>query len=185
MKKSRILIFQSITIVLLLVTNAIVLRNYLLLTAQIPLSDPVASINVTNKALLDPHATDQAALDEYAKAIADLAASVYTAPSRKFVLKKLGDKGGVRIVFVRHGKRYTFEHDYEGTRGIQVWMRPVGTTDQGSLSRVYDPDGNGWVDSAATHGRDLSIEEANVGRPYWQREYTYARVALGAVLKRP
>lgn len=107
------------------------------------------------------------------------------------------DGGAVQIVFVAKGKRYTFWHcpadEYEAAL-LSVWVRPDGTSGQGTLETFTDHELDGQVDfgvgppggldSPKYFGDDgKGGRKGEKNRPYWQGLYDTAITAALARLK--
>jgi hypothetical protein len=107
-------------------------------------------------------------------------------PKTKVIDRKTYEGGGVQIVFVTQGKRYTFYHtgsDQPSLKWLSVWVRPNGTNSLEQCVTFSDHLFDGTVDSGAYmhNGTDAEIKRYNqenqVGeehRTYWQSLYDQA-----------
>lgn len=98
--------------------------------------------------------------------------------------RKHYEEGGVRVVFVAEGKRYTFYHTGDGSINfLSVWVRPNGTADPKLVETFSDfnPDGNIDFAIAGQSGDSPLIRKPydrnspdNQNLTHWQNKYDKA-----------
>ena len=128
------------------------------------------------------------------KQVTDLVFRVYDAPTGKFLSKQLNgpDHRGFRVVFVHSGKRYTLDHEW-WVDGIQIWIRPNGTShpsvsadvlgDQNTDGVVdFGSDGHMRIFVAPNYFGDGTVTKGLEHQPYWQKIYNEALAGLEATL---
>ncbi len=102
------------------------------------------------------------------------------------------DKRGFRIVYEHADKRYTFDHNW-WVDGIQVWVRPKGTTDISSVDGLADKNMDGKVDMGSDSKRIFvradffswgNPQEGGEHEKLWQQVYDDALVGLETVMRR-
>lgn len=117
--------------------------------------------------------------------VAKVVKLIHSKKTKGVLLRKFDKTGGVEIVFVSNGLRYTMYHS--GSKDINflsVWVRPNGTTSKAKLKTFTDQDLNGKVDFGLKlkDGSDLTKKlyySSRSGQPqkgqqfssYWQKIY--------------